>query len=163
MQFILIFLNLFVAKVQALKDLWIVGERGLKDLFPTLQSIRDKATHEKKLPPYICEYFNVFCYYPATEADPVGGIINALIEILNKCEHLPKYLVVFPDKSLVATCKIFNENSDVMYTKIINCIQRNMSRLFAARKEDLMSKKPGAVAESPTHIIWMKMLDRPVG
>ena len=155
-----IFIFLIPAKIQALDDMWIIGDRWLKEMFPSLQSINDKAAHERKKPPYICEYFNVFCYYPANDYNPMGGIINALIDILNKREKLPRYLLIAPEQSIIRAAG-FEAGFDVVARKLISCLQRNISRSLSSRQDDLMNRKPGAVNPVPTRIIWVKMLDGP--
>ena len=119
---------------------------------------RQSYSREK---PYICEYFNVFCYYPANDTNPLGGIINALIDILNKREKLPRYLVIVPEKSIIRSSNM-DDGFELIAKRLISCLQRNVSRSLSARQEDLMNKKPGAVNPVPTRIIWLKMLGGPI-
>ena len=96
------------------------------------------------------------------ERNIITAITNSLIDILNRRERLPKYLVIVPDRGVIKTANFFDFGVVSIMKKIINKIQRNVSRLLTTRQEDLQDKKPGAVDPTPTRIIWVKMFDSPV-
>ena len=43
----------FVDNVQALKDVWLLGDYFLGEIFPSLQAMLAQARQQKKSPPYL--------------------------------------------------------------------------------------------------------------
>ena len=62
------------------------------------------------VPPYIHEQFNVLAYYRQFTTGIrrcAAQIINSLIEALNECDHLLRYLIIVPDKDLISDIDVF--------------------------------------------------------
>ena len=51
--------NLLLDKVKALKNLWLVGDEFLRQMFTTIAAVRAQARIENKDQPYVYRYFNV--------------------------------------------------------------------------------------------------------
>ena len=57
-------LNYVVADklVTAWKDIWLIGDQFVYDIYHTLQQMNTTATVEKKNAPYIYDMYNVCCF-----------------------------------------------------------------------------------------------------
>ena len=145
-------------KVQATADVWIIGDKFLRSMYAELQSLCSEAAIKKRPPPYLYEFYNVFCYYPTTKMNALAGIINAYIEILNNRSHLPKYVIVIPDKNIIEAADHCDFGVKKGLRNLIKWIMVQLHRYTESRREDLRDKKPGAVGPKP-RFIWVKMID----
>ena len=157
--------GVFAGNVQAIHDIWIIGDTFLRQMYPTLQDIKTSAVFKKKTAPYMYEQYNVFCYYPTAVNrlmdNALAGTLNALVTILNKRERLPRYIVVVTDQNIVQTADHYDFGVKRNFTKLVKWLATQISRCIQSRKEDLKTKKPGALTSSP-RILWVKTIDRPM-
>ena len=152
-------------EIQALNDVWLIGDAFLKEIFPILQGLKTQKIMLKKPPPYIYEYFNTFGFITCngtSQRNILARLLNALIEAFNRREKLPRYIVVILDKNLIeaAVQANFDYGITKMLSKWVNWFSNMIDRHVEIRKQELLNKRPGAV-ESDPKIIWIKMLDRP--
>ena len=156
-----------IGKINALEDVWLLGDEFLQEIIPTLQGLKTQATMTKKSPPYLYEYFNIFAFYTLHNQFPrniLTRIQNALIEAFNRREKLPKYIFVLLDKDLVQyanSLDLFNYGIKDVLAKWISWFLHSVDKHLNIRKDDLFNKRPGAFAGKDPKIIWVKMLDRP--
>ena len=89
-------------------------------------------------------------------------MINPLISVLNEKEKLPKIILVAPDKDLFSFLHNQSFNTALVMGSTLHYIIKQMDMFIERRKQDLESKKPGALplADWPK-LIWVRMLKRP--
>ena len=158
----MLFLHIFPANIEALSDLWIIGDHFLCDLAPALQRRHRTAALANKTQPFIHERFNVFTFYQSPVTfDTFACIANALIDGINRRIKVPRYLIVMPDRDLINATDYFNFGISKLLGICTNWLAKRLERLLEACRENLMDKRPGALQVEETEIIWVKMINRP--
>ena len=67
-------LYLFSDNVQALFNVWFVGDDFLQSVYNTFMDVKDQATRDKGYPkPYMLENYNVIGFYKPTEGGNVSS------------------------------------------------------------------------------------------
>ena len=150
----------------AASDVWLVGDQFLRDLYPSLQAARAKAVLDKKVKPYLYEYYNIIPRFPATNSvirSTLARIFNEFVSAMNDRTRLPRYVIMLLDKELVESADHNNFGIQKILTEMVSWLARNIDKVVDLRKEDIRVKRPGAIASSgEPRIIWMKMLFRPI-
>ena len=83
--------------------------------------MRAKAVAASRDQPYLYQYYNIFGYYlsPLNTTVRVGiaRILNAFIEGLNDRDILPKYVIIIPDKDIIAASapSVFNIGAGTVF------------------------------------------------
>ena len=71
-----------------MKDVWLIGDQFLKEIYNTLPAIKNEAVNTKQEIPYLYRYFDIYSYFQCKAIVAVNGgllrIMNALIEAVNK-------------------------------------------------------------------------------
>ena len=151
--------------MSAAYDLWIIGDGFLKDMIPSIRSLKTQATINKKKPPYMYEYFNIkffHTYHASSTRNAIARIHNAVVEALNTNARLPAYILMMLDSNILETISYFEFG-------ISKCIHRSLCSIFSdleqmvkTRRGDLLQKKPGALGSSKhPQIIWIEMIEHP--
>ena len=115
----------------------------------------------------ICTYTTTWTssslQFGRTQNRPFARIFNALITKLNgEDQLLPKYILIFPDKDIVANTKIFNYGIVETFQDNNKWLLVNIDQKLETRKEDLHKTRPGSVSQSSEpRLIWVQMLRRP--
>ena len=97
---------IFLDDILAASDVWLVGDAFLRDIYPTLQALRAKAVLDKKVKPYIYEYYNVIPRFPAKNSNirsTTARIFNEVVSGLNERSRLPRYIIMVLDKEILET------------------------------------------------------------
>ena len=102
--------SLIAAEVKALKHVWCIGDKFLFNLHHIISESRNKPGQGI---PYLHTQYNFTAWYtnPLSDVEPtVVHIFNALAEVLNdkKQFHLPKYLIVIPDRDILDSLNIWD-------------------------------------------------------
>ena len=121
-----------------------------------------QAAHKDQL--FIHDNYHVSDWYltRTSSIEPViVRIFNALIEALNNNHHLPKDVVLIPDKDILESLHYFDFNIRQLIDDNINWFVRNMGRQLVWRWDDLKHKRIGSVTVEAPRIIWVKMLQQP--
>ena len=63
---------LFAESIAALKEVWIIGDTFVREVFPTMQSLKTQAAAAKDTKPYLYEYFNLTPLFP-----PIGSLVRS--------------------------------------------------------------------------------------
>ena len=151
----------------AVKDGWIVGDTFVYNTFSVFQASRMEASIDRKKPPYLHEYYNVqfFCQAPfGNIRSTEGRIINSLIEALNGKTKLPKYILISVDTDVIqgVVDRICDFGFKSVYYQAIDYLTKEINKLLTLRKEDLRSKRTGALSNSiEPKIIWIQAIKRP--
>ena len=126
--------------------------------------MKTEAAINKKSQPYMFDFFNIKAFYQPSNRSAEGSlhkIFNALVEALNAKAHLPKYLIVIPDRDLILQAGHFNQGLNHILDKDVLWLTKQIDRAFTVRREDLKTKCSVAVGDEPK-IIWIKMIPRPL-
>ena len=148
--------------VTAFKDLWIVGDSFVNDIYYVLPAINSKAKAEDIQGPFIYDQFNVRCFTsnPVNTKPVMVKLVNCLIKALNELEKLPKIIAVIPDWDILKDIDYCSYGVVEMITKVLQWIIREMSRAVKSKIDRLKQLKPGAVEENEPKIIWVRMINR---
>ena len=148
-----------------MKDLWIVGDYFLFEVFPNLQASRAQAAANKTSPPYLYQYYNVSAFYKKTLSpshEGVSRLLNSFIEGLNSKEKFPKYAPMIPDVDIIDTTDYFDFGAGIIFDSIMSWLFKQLTRAVNRRTEDIIYKRPGAVASTrEPWFIWVKAIQRP--
>ena len=101
------FYIIFVASIEAVDDMWLVGDSLLKETYGMLEAMRQSALKKNtnNSMPYIHAYFNMLERHTRSSSTGLVHFINPLIDLLNERPRLPKFIIVIPDKDLLAALK----------------------------------------------------------
>ena len=151
--------------VQAIKDCWYVGDEFLLDMYPALQAWNKTAEVCKTSPPYVFQHYNINGFFNSALSRILATtrILNAFVEGFNKHWLLPRYVIVIPDADVInSILETFDFGLEVLMEENLSWLFRQMNKVIERRRQDLMYKKPGAVAGSfEPRVIWVKMMNRP--
>ena len=109
----------------------------------------------KKPTPFIYEMFNITGYFASYGTHGALCIINTLIDALNDNDHLPEYLIVVPDKNIMAgNASAYNS---FVLGAILHYIIMQIDKYLARCRQDLVNKCTGSLAVEQTKIVWIWM------
>ena len=91
----------FADSVEALQDVWMIGDQFLRVTMKELSAMAKKARTRKSGKPHIIQWYNVNGYFAGMGIRGPLKILNPVIYALNDINHLPKYLIIIPDKDLM--------------------------------------------------------------
>ena len=155
---------LIAATVEAIYDVWFVGDDFMRQSMNTLPTWRSQAAGDKNFPqPYVYDYYNVFFYTQrkcASNMHVISRITNSLIEGFNHRARLPRFIIVLLDKDLIEDVNQFEYGTVDEYRKNLAWLMRQINMLVRRRRLDLMDKKPGAVYNSDPKVIFVRMIKR---
>ena len=147
-----------------MKDVWLVGDHSLRCLIGTFWAMEREAIASKKCKPYCFEFYNVEdSFYINTTAitSTIARILNSMINILNKFEHLPRFLVMILDRDIVDAVKMKNYGFSEITEKLLDWLVKQVDLVIERKKMAMRAIKMGAVSAFEPKIIWVKMLDKP--
>ena len=113
--------------------------------------------------PYLFQHFNISGYYNSTIgiSNVIKRLMNAFVDELNENNLLPKYLLIIPDKDLLAGLQDKNGIS-IIIGAILHHIIKQINIFIERRKVDLRDKKPGGMLDDEfPKIVWIRMVKRP--
>ena len=151
--------------VKAKEDIWFIGDVFIKDSIDALFALKKAAIVKKQPPPCIFQWFNVNGLHVSANCaiKSASRFINPLVHALNEEPHLPKYIVIVPDKDILYFLNGKNNTSAMAIGSYLHYTIKQIDMYIDRRKTDLCDKKPGAV--DPDHtipkIVWVRMLQRP--
>ena len=151
--------------VQALFDVWLVGDQFLQEAFSAWETIRFESQHDRKktAPMYLQEYYNVLPFY-STDGEPraVARIVNSLISGLNSRDRLPKYILMLIDRDILMDIDVLDDDDDVPSTLYENIcwVVKQVDMHIRRKKADLLEKKPGAVYTGDPKVVFIRMIRR---
>ena len=106
-------LFVFLDNISALQSIWCIGDETLRSLEVSFKATVNQALNNEAnvQQPYMDAYYNCHFYLPPKWDNPdstLARFVNALAEGLNdKLQpHLFKYLLIIPDKDLIAAANM---------------------------------------------------------
>ena len=168
------FLQLFAANAQynhilidsshhpTYQDTWLVGDDFLRDIYSNLTNMKNWAVLNRKRPPYLYNFYNVFGYFQNKQSLVQGmtRMFNAYVEALNNRKKLPKYAIFVPDVDLLYQIKAEDDQGTYIFHSI-DWLLHNIENFTSRREFELFDKHPGALMSGTPKFIWVKMLKWP--
>ena len=162
------FLNLYSclisANVKAIDALWLVGDNFMQEVYTSFQNLRDKAKDKKDIP-YVFQQYNVTPYHVPKLSNlrfASTRIFNSFVSGLNEFDHLPKHVMVIPDKDLIESISLCDYGIAEILEDNLKWLLININRQIELRQIDLRNKRIGALGStSEPRLIWVTMLCRP--
>ena len=121
-----------------------------------------KSSHADPL--YVYANFSIMPFYmtPSSSLQPtIVRIYNAFIEAMNTNMHLPDFVFIMADKDLISSLQFYDFNVCQLIQDNVAWLHRNILLQINCRRDDPKDKRIGAVNPTHTHIVWMKMIERP--
>ena len=151
--------------IEALKDLWLIGDGFLRESVASLQQLKNGAALRDHRLPYIYQYYNVKGYFHEYNSHidtAIGRIYNSMVFGLNENTFLPKYVIFIIDQDIITCGNIYNFGSGTAIEMQLKHLVKEIKRWLMARREDLKFRRPGALAPSmEPRLIWVEMIRRP--
>ena len=147
--------------VAAVYDLWLIGDDFLRDNIRKFFSIKRAAKKKGCDIPYLFNNYNIAGWWLNLAARGILRLINPLVEALNECCRLPKFIVFIPDKDLIINMEANNFCAEWVMGAILHYMIKQIDLYIECRKQDLMDKRIGALVEDHPKIVWIRMLKRP--
>ena len=113
--------------------------------------------------PYLDEYYSVRAYFQVAPPDDdtvPSRIVNSLIDVLNECQRLPRYLLVVNDRDLTASLNVFDREVIKTIREAVDWITRQLLMQIRRKKLELLNIKSGAVYGHDPTIIFIRMIRR---
>ena len=114
--------------------------------------------------PYMYEFSNIVPIYQASNGAETGSlsrIYNSIFEGLNRKDHLPHYILIFPDRDLLMDANFYQFGCAEVLHHILKWLCLRIDRAIADRHDQLRKLRPGAAGHDP-HIMWISMIPRPL-
>ena len=92
----------------------------------------------------------------------IARLQNAFIAALNKYAHMPKYIIVVPDKDILESIEIYDNGIKKAIFDNLHWLLIQFGHNLITRREDLRAKNTGATPPFFTKVIWVQMLARPI-
>ena len=150
--------------VHTIRNVWLIGDAFLRNIFTTFRAMRQQATLTKKAPPFLFAHYNVDTMVtpPMSNVQSVlARIYNAFIKALNENHHLPRYVIILLDKDIIVYIDHFDFSISKTIEDVLKWLLININQAIETRKQDLLGKRPGAISSlSEPRLIWVQMVKR---
>ena len=173
------FLLLFIPDdVCAVKDIWLVGDVFLKDMYHTLWALKIGSSavrqgqgeghnkdHSNEL--YIHQMYNVKTFYTSKSfnsdkrENSMARMINALVRALNDPLNmvLPRMIIIMPHAEFLRMMNYHEFGISMMIGRCLEWFMRQIYRTVTMCHDSLKRKCLGAVLHYEPKIIWLKMVE----
>ena len=162
---IFIYLTIISDNVSAVSDVWIISDEFLRSVISSLQGMKTETLMDNKHPPFIYNYYNVFCYFqsPLSNVKSIATrILNAMIEGLNERVCLPRYILILTDIDIIKYINKYDYMVGYNIKDMIVWLAKNIKRSLEGWKDDLKCKRAGTISISAElRIVWVQALYRP--
>ena len=153
-----------VAKpVLAVKDLWIIGDKFVNELFHAYPALNAEVKKQNTQHPFAYDFYNVRCFTSSpvsTTKSVPARLLNCLLKALNENNNLPRFVIVVPDWNLLQFMQHNGFGIMEMTAALVRWMVTNMLWAVGSKKEQLRMVKPGALISGEPKIIWVKMIKR---
>ena len=99
--------------VEAVYDVWLIGDTFLKESIGSLHALRDSAKVRNKDPPFLFQQFNIHDYCAGAAYSGIARMIHAFVQALNDRNRLAKYIIMVPDRDIVVS--LLHKDIDSLY------------------------------------------------
>ena len=153
--------------MQAINDLWIVGDAFVNSNYYMLLQLKNEAKTARRTIPYMYQFFNITCYTPNPHSlvkNTLARFVNCLIKALNDTDKLPCIILAIPDADLLRfiCCSTDSDyqNINLFIEGALTWVINQMARAIKAKKDNIRRRRPGVVLPYEPKIIWVNMMDR---
>ena len=152
--------------IEAVHDIWFVGDAFLRETFNRFQEMINLAKlNTKNWQPYLLEYYNIKSFYAPAKIwqendSATSRILNKLIDALNENNRLPKFICILPDRDIINNIKAKKKSSTKNLSNLINWLMRQCEIEIRRKRLQITAKKPGAVTENYPTLIYQQMIHR---
>ena len=124
-----------------------------------------EATIAKAEIPYIHRYYNVKRFYADSGETSMNSLLrmqNSMVKATDENEHLPRFIIFFPDKDLIESLgrKNLDHGAGQAFGKLIDKLLSMVDRIGETLKADMYYRRPGSISPGEPKFIWVKMLQR---
>ena len=101
----------------AYQDAWFIGDNFLREIFNAFVNLRNHAGVNRKRPPYLYDFYNIFGYFQNRQSMVLGmtRLFNSFVETLNNRLKLPKYIFMILDGDLLDHTNAVLHNGENMH------------------------------------------------
>ena len=148
---------------KSLFDVWFVGDSLLADVFGTFAEIQEELLKRRNKEPqlYLHEYYNVKSFYELSKNGiqyRATRIVNAVVDAVNQTHRLPHFLIIMPDKDILAELDVFNYQVETILRQYVLWMVKQISMVIRRKKAELLDKKPGAIYAGDPVLIFVRMI-----
>ena len=148
--------------IEAVYDVWFVGDQFLQDIYSTFQAMINRATLDKRAwQPYLLEYYNPKGYFFTSKGwlnSSTSRVLNKLIEALNENSRLPKMIIFIIDKDFITDVKNYDYGATRNLANLVNWFMRQCDIVVQRKMLQISEKKPGALTASHPTLIFANMI-----
>ena len=158
----LVFVSLSPDNLRAVKDVWILGDQFLREIYSALPAMHRESTITRHDMVNCCNFYNVdglFYYNTQSVTSSFTRIVNSLIITLNKLNTLPRMVMIVPDKDLINHINFSSSGTTQIVGIVMDWLIRQIERIIYQRKAEMHDKKMGSVVTGEPKIIWVKALE----
>ena len=143
-------------------DTWFVGDRFLRDTYNSFQMTINEASANKKLvQPYLYEFYNL---YQSNRADAQerapSRILNALTDLINLKQRLPRFLVIVIDSDIISDVDIFKRDVIKSIKQMTTWLVKQINIQIRCKRIELMAHSPGTIYGNDPTVIFIQMIRR---
>ena len=156
---------LISANLEAIYDVWIVGDSFLQGIYSTLQKMQEQAKANLKMQPYIYEYYNIMAFWNSPTLQGlrvIARVLNSFIEALNKGCRLPWFLLVVLDKDIIEGVRSFNFGTAKEILDNIKWLVKQIDVMIDCKRLKITQLKLGAVYSTDPKIVLITMIRHPL-
>ena len=162
---VLVLISLFnlADNIAVTKDVWIVGDKVLHEIFYTLPSMRRQAKANQTEPPYLFNHYNVTAYTMGNSlvSNMLTRVLDSFIKGINK-HKMPKNIITILNRDLVNAVAKFNQSgSSGQIAKCVNWLSKKFEQIINQKKDEMCKIRAGSITNTEPNMIWVKMLVRP--
>ena len=150
-------------RVKAIKDMWLVGDVMLKELFHTLHTLKAPANRpSSEYDIYIHQKYNMRQVYSDDfrKENTMLHMLNSLIRELNENQKLPRFIVFLIDHEFIKMMNHIGFGISLMMGKCLHWFLNQVEIAISRKKELLAFKKAGATQTLEPKLIWVKMIEQ---
>ena len=132
-----------------------------------LQGMKLGADRYNRESPFLYKQFNIFYFYNSWllyRKNALARTFDAFMDGLDRRPFLPRYILVVLDMdfiTMIADELKGKSGLTAQLQRVVDWLALHMEREIEARIEYLSKKRPGAVDDHETQIIWVEMFERP--
>ena len=149
--------------MKALKNMWLIGDVFLKDMYHSLHALKSFDSNNKANDMYIYAYYNIIPSYGEfnVKGNAMLNVLNAFIEAMNVNVHLPRFVILIPDRKLIQLAQSADLKGNFLeiLEKFIEWMVTHCNRAIQYKKEDLKTRRVGAVELLDPKLIWVALVE----
>ena len=155
----------FVANLIARDDIWFLGDDFLKSTYPAYRKMHVLDKSDGRQGAYVINYYNIDCHTMGLNngiKSVIARMYNGLVNQLNVCKRLPRFIIFIPDHDIVRSSSIFFDfGARILCQTAINWLLIEANKAIEICKEGMKKICKGSVKTSEPKIIIAHLLHRP--